>query len=65
VLECELINWVFKEENFITFLKETLNHRGFHQVLLILTGNEVDVILTSLRSLNVIIERSELSHVAG
>lgn len=65
VLEGEFIDWVVQKENFVSLLEEFLEGWGIHELLLALTSDEVDVLLSWLGSSDILVKRGKFSGVMG
>lgn len=50
------IDVVVKEEDFVSLLEETLDNRALHQLIAVITSNEVNAVLALAASINVFIE---------
>ena len=65
MLESELVDGVVQKEHLVTLFEEGLKDWRLHEGLLVVAGNEVDVILTGLGTADVFIETGNLGDVSG
>lgn len=65
MLEDKLVDRIIKEEDFVTLLHETLEIGGVQDLIFGFTGEEIDLVLVLLHSVQIFIKRGQLSAVVS